>query len=110
MDPLTRSPGKFNAWLYCLFMEWGDRLAKVPRLKGDRTPAISSSDRASFPAGFLGQRLGQFFAQTIAAIADLLKLDSFFSDPCDRPIKWKKSTAIAFSLVMVAISFANASK
>jgi hypothetical protein len=28
---------------------------------GDRIPEISSSDRASFPAGLLGQRLGQFY-------------------------------------------------
>jgi hypothetical protein len=62
---------------------------------GDRISEISSSDRASFPAGFLGQRLGQFCC----------RVDHF-----DHPISWKKSRAIAFSLAMVAITFANASK
>jgi hypothetical protein len=56
----------------------------------DRTSEISSSDRASFPAGLLGQRLGQFFSQTITAMADLLKLDYFSLNPCDRPIQQRK--------------------
>jgi hypothetical protein len=49
---------------------------------GDRSSEISSSDRANFPAGLLGQ----FFARTIAAITDFLKLDYFSSNPCDHPI------------------------
>jgi hypothetical protein len=43
--------------------------------QGDRISEISSSDRASFPAGHLGQRLGQF------CCAD---------DRCDHPIQQKK--------------------
>jgi hypothetical protein len=66
---------------------------------GDRTSETNSSDRASFPAGLLGQRLGYFVSQTIVEVAVLLKLDYFSSNPCDRPAQWKKSRAIAFSLV-----------
>jgi hypothetical protein len=46
----------------------------------------------------------------LAAIADLLKLDYFSSNPCDHPIQQKKNRAIAFCLTMVAIASANASK
>jgi hypothetical protein len=74
---------------------------------GDRISEISSSDRASFSAGYLGQRLNQFFAQTIA---DFPKLDYFSSNPCDRPTQQRKNRAIAFFLAMVAIASANASK
>jgi hypothetical protein len=45
--------------------------------------------------------------EAIAAIADFLKLDYFSSSLCDRPVRRKKSTVIAFSFAMVAIIFTN---
>jgi hypothetical protein len=45
----------------------------------------------------------------VEAITDLLKLDYFSSNPCDRPIQ-QKNRVIAVSLAMAAIVSANASK
>jgi hypothetical protein len=46
----------------------------------------------------------------IAVIADFLKLDYFSLNPCDHPVQRKKSRVIVFSLAMVAIASAYASK
>jgi hypothetical protein len=76
---------------------------------GDRILEISSSDRASFPVGFLGQRLDQLCCTNDRWIANLLKLDYFFK-PMRSPCLTEENYGDRIPLAMVAIASANASK